>query len=189
MNNFLELLHSLNRRKNLASRVASNGTRLIGQTRLGERNYIHLVYPPLSTERLIDICVEVADETLPEVYCDFMRRANGMSLYFDSLLIYGWRSDSSVVGDDPPEPRSIIALNKSSRPIDAEQSCFFFGSYSADGSLLYMNLDDLCVYRCPKNTAKPSQKWYDFWDMLAEEIARLDQLYDDEGDRKAESQS
>lgn len=67
------------------------------------------------------------------------------------------------------------------RPKNADKSCFFFASYSKDGSRLYMKDDSDKVYYCARRDATPLKGWNSFSEMLIEEIQRLKSLHDADG--------
>ena len=74
------------------------------------------------------------------------------------------------------QPYSIVTRNAKERIKDSTPDMFFIGSYSLDGSLLYMQNDK--VYRCSRETIIPLNEWNSFPEMLQEEVSRICALYD-----------
>lgn len=78
-------------------------------------------------------------------------------------------------------PFDLLVPNVYERPKNADKSCFFFASYSKDGSRLYMKDDSDKVYYCARRDATPLKEWNSFSEMLIEEIQRLKSLHGADG--------
>ena len=118
---------------------------------------------------------------IPYQYRTFLTHvSNGLYLFHRGLFLYGHqgsiKKEQGVQG-----PFDLSDPNVYERPKNADKSCFFFASYSKDGSRLYMKDDSDKVYYCARRDATPLKEWNSFSEMLIEEIQRLKSLHDADG--------
>ena len=103
-----------------------------------------------------------------------------MHLFHRCLNLYGLQGElhrrSGALG-----PFSLEIPNCYERPRNADEDCFFIGSYSYDASRLYMRRDGEQVYYCARYDATPLLQWDSFSAMLTEEIQRLRSIHDPQG--------
>ena len=118
---------------------------------------------------------------IPYQYRTFLTHvSNGLYIFHRGLFLYGhlgsFKREQVVQG-----PFDLSDPNVYERPKNADKSCFFFASYSKDGSRLYMKDDSDKVYYCARRDATPLKEWNSFSEMLIEEIQRLKSLHDADG--------
>jgi hypothetical protein len=165
----------------LGQRVLDNGTRLIGHVpHVAPEAWFQSIYHPLRTEEIKYIEEDVGSQ-VPVVFSIFLKKCNGLSLFSDSLNIYGLRKSFARTGDAVWQPFSIKTPNIDERPRHSRSSFFFVGGYGLDGSLLYIDTNSQEVYRCKQRSAKPLNQWPSFEVMLERETERLSRLFDKEG--------
>jgi hypothetical protein len=168
----------------LGSRVLENGTRLIGHVpHVGPEAWLHKIFAPISDRQIDELENDVAIK-LPEVFRDFLTLTNGLSMFSGNLSIYGLRSSWERTGDAAGQPFSIVTPNTVERLVNAKKSFLFLGGYrSGKGYYLYIDTNDLAIYRCSRQSAIPLQKWNSFPEMLVCETTRLAALFDERGRR------
>lgn len=142
--------------------------------------YSVYTFAPLAQEQLSLLSERLGME-LPEAYAAFLSEvSNGMHLFHRCLNLYGLQGEldrkSGVLG-----PFDLKLPNCYERPRNADEDCFFIGSYSYDASHLYMRRDGEQVYYCTRYDATPLRQWDSFSAMLTEEIQRLRSIHDPRG--------
>ena len=137
-------------------------------------------FAPLTEERLALVEQNIGRE-IPCQYRIFLTHvSNGIFIFHRGLFLYGHQgSINRKLG--PQDPFDLSDPNVYERPKNADKSCFFFASYSKDGSRLYMKDDSDKVYYCARRDATPLKEWNSFSEMLIEEIQRLKSLHDADG--------
>ena len=145
-------------------------------------------FAPLTEERLA-LLEQVLNREVPEQYKIFLTLvSNGMHIFNRCLSLDGLQgSINRKLGIQGPFDLSIP--NVYERPSNADSSCFFFGSYSYDASLLYIKDDVSTVYYCDRRDATPLKEWNSFSEMLIEEIQRLRSLHGADGMLKSTRRS
>ena len=145
-------------------------------------------FAPLTEERLA-LLERVLNREVPKQYKIFLTLfSNGMHIFHRCLNLYGLQGsinrDLGIQG-----PFDLSTPNVYERPSNADSNCFFLGSYSYDGSLLYIKDDVSTVYYCARRDATPIKEWPSFSDMLIEEIQRLKSLHNADGILKSTRRS
>ena len=145
-------------------------------------------FAPLTEERLA-LLEQVLNREVPEQYKIFLTLvSNGMHIFNRCLSLDGLQGsinrDLGIQG-----PFDLSDTNVYERPSNADASCFFFGSYSYDASLLYIKDDVSTVYYCDRRDATPLKEWNSFSEMLIEEIQRLRSLHGADGMLKSTRRS
>ena len=145
-------------------------------------------FAPLTEERLA-LLERVLNREVPKQYKIFLTLfSNGMHIFHRCLNLYGLQGsinrDLGIQG-----PFDLSTPNVYERPSNADSNCFFLGSYSYDGSLLYIKDDVSTVYYCARRDATPIKEWTSFSDMLIEEIQRLKSLHNADGILKSTRRS
>lgn len=138
------------------------------------------MFSPLTQEQLEQL-ERIIGREVPEQYKLFLTHvSNGLYIFHRGLFLYGYQGrikrELGVQG-----PFDLSDPNVYERPKNADKSCFFFASYSKDGSRLYMKDDSDKVYYCARRDATPLKEWNSFSEMLIEEIQRLKSLHDADG--------
>ena len=145
-------------------------------------------FAPLTEEQLALVEQNIGRE-IPYQYRTFLTHvSNGLYIFHRGLFLYGhqgsFKREQVVQG-----PFDLSDPNVYERPKNADKSCFFFASYSKDGSRLYMKDDADKVYYCARRDATPLKEWNSFSEMLIEEIQRLKSLHGADGMLKSTRRS
>lgn len=178
---FAHILKSVHQADALGTRVLSNGTRLVGHVpHVAPEARLHLIFPPMNTTQIKAIENGIG-KPLPPPLKALFQRTNGLGLFSDSLAIFGYRHSYVRVGDEAWQPFDIITPNLYERPVGADPSEVFFGSYRCDGSLLSISNENLTVVRCDRQSAKPLNRWSSLGVMIVSEVDRLEALFDQQG--------
>ena len=145
-------------------------------------------FAPLTDEQLA-LLERVLNREVPKQYKIFLTLfSNGMHIFNRCLNLYGLQGVLDRRGDFQG-PFDLSIPNVYERPSNAGSNCFFFGSYSYDGSLLYIKDDVSTVYYCARRDATPLKEWNSFSEMLIEEIQRLKFLHGADGILKSTRRS
>ncbi len=156
--------------------------------RIAPEAYNIYTFAPLTEERLALLEQNIGRE-IPCQYRTFLTNvSNGLYIFHRGLFLYGhqgsFKREQVVQG-----PFDLSIPNVYERPSNADASCFFFGSYSYDASLLYIKDDVSTVYYCARRDATPLKEWNSFSEMLIEEIQRLKSLHGADGMLKSTRRS
>jgi hypothetical protein len=158
-----------------------DGTLLVGHVpQVAEDAWLHQIFAPLD-ERGLNEMNAALGRNIPKDLQEFYRHCNGFNLYTCSLAIYGLRQSYARTSRFTWQPFSIVTPNTLERPSDAKESFLFFGGYSFDGSLLYLDTDTGKVHRCFRSNSKSINQWNCFGDMLVTETIRIGLMFDDHG--------
>ena len=155
---------------------------------LAPEAYNIYTFAPLTDEQLALVEQNIGRE-IPYQYRTFLTHvSNGLYIFHRGLFLYGhqgsFKREQVVQG-----PFDLSDPNVYERPKNAAKSCFFFASYSKDGSRLYMKDDADKVYYCARRDATPLKEWNSFSEMLIEEIQRLKSLHGADGMLKSTRRS
>ena len=155
---------------------------------LAPEAYNIYTFAPLTEERLALVEQNIGRE-IPCQYRTFLTHvSNGMHIFHRCLSLLGLQGEiNRKLGAQGPFDLSIP--NVYERPSNADASCFFFGVYCYDGSLLYIKDDVSTVYYCARRDATPLKEWNSFSEMLIEEIQRLKSLHGADGMLKSTRRS
>ena len=138
------------------------------------------IFAPLTEERLALVEQNIGREILCQYRTFLTHVSNGLFIFHRGLFLYGHQGsikrELGIQG-----PFDLSDPNVYERPKNADKSCFFFASYSKDGSRLYMKDDSDKVYYCARRDATPLKEWNSFSEMLIEEIQRLKSLHGADG--------
>lgn len=175
------VIECLDSYRSLGTRLLDNGTRLIGHVpHVAPEAWFHAVFTPISTESVRQLEQQMGIN-MPENFSNFLIRANGLRVFSGHLYIRGLRWNFSRRGDDVWQPFSILTPNLEERPRNAKKTHLFMGGYEPSGSMLYIDINSLNVYRCTHRSAKPLYEWSSFEDMLESEVQRLTTRFDRDG--------
>ena len=156
--------------------------------RIAPEAYNIYTFVPLTEEQLALVEQSIGRE-IPCQYRTFLTNvSNGLFIFHRGLFLYGLQgSINRKLGIQGPF--DLSDPNVYERPKNADKSCFFFASYSKDGSRLYMKDDSDKVYYCARRDATPLKEWNSFSEMLIEEIQRLKSLHGADGMLKSTRRS
>lgn len=173
-----------------ATKELADGTKLIGHVpSIAPHAWLHNIYPILSNEDTTAIEKKIGIK-IPSSYKDFLLQyANGLSIFIDTLSLFGLRKRIGRGIEDAWQPYSIFTPNIDQRPVDALPYHFFIGCYNWDGSLLYINVNTNKVHRCTNESVVILNTWNNFEEMLLNETKRISLLFDKYGIQKDEEES
>ncbi|HEX2939356.1 MAG TPA: SMI1/KNR4 family protein [Ruminiclostridium sp.] len=174
----------LKRWESKSKNLLPNGTLQVCHVpHIGCNAWLHELYVGLSDEQINELqdCIPV---DLPVPYKEFLSSYNGLNIFSDSLSICGLRSLNIRTGDEAIQPYSLIDSNNG-RPKKAPDTWLYFGSYSWDGSMVIIDLENGSnhnkIYRCSREDTKILNEWPDFWSWLLSETQRLSMMFDQNG--------
>lgn len=161
----------------------ADGTQLFGHVpHVAREAWLHAVFPGLQTDQLKRLERKLR-RPLPEEVEQFLRVANGLSLFSGALSLYGLRRDYTRNTESAWQPFDLEVPNVDERPHDAEVTHFFVGGYRADGSRLFVDPTDGMVYRRQRENARILNRWRGMADLLESEVVRLGWHFDSSGRR------
>ena len=174
--------------KALGAVEEERGSRYGHLPQIAPEAYNIYTFAPLTEEQLA-LVERVLNREVPKQYRTFLTHvSNGMHIFSRCLNLYGLQGVLDRRGDFQG-PFDLSIPNVYERPSNADGNYFFFGSYSYDGSLLYIKDDVSTVYYCARRDATPLKEWNSFSEMLIEEIQRLKSLHGADGMLKSTRRS
>lgn len=175
-----EVLKILERSKNFGYHKLKNGTKLFGNTKhIAPQAWFHQIFPPIGVLDLEQLLNEIG---IPDVYCKFLLLMNGLNAFSCSISFFGLRTNyKRTIESVLQQPFNLITPNTIERPINANDDHFFIGSYCEDGSLIYLNIYNMHVYRRAREDFASLNEWPNLGEMLLSEIQRLHKLFDNKG--------
>lgn len=183
----LKLYDKIKSFKNLGTDEAKYAF-LIGRApHIAKFAYLHAIYKQIENREILVIEREVGP--IPKEYVNFLKVCNGLSIFNNSLALYGYRFNYLRDLQNIWQPFDLIELNKNERPYDSNKNFFFIGSYRADGSLVYINCINHKVIRCSHDSSEPLNVWTDLEEMVLEEIDRIKLLFNSKGIKLDENKS
>jgi hypothetical protein len=181
MDYFNRLLETLYSYKHLGYRQLPGGTRLIGHVpHVAPDAWLHEIYCPINNNDIEELEAKLAFR-LPRIFQDFLKLSNGLNLFSDTISIAGYIKFYERKGDDARQPYSLLIPNVHERLPDSKKSYLYIGSYSWDGSLLYIDKSNNKVFRCLSDSSEPFNEWDSFWVMVLSEAQRISKLFDNKG--------
>ena len=161
-------------------RTAENGTILIGHApHVAPEAWLHKIFLPL-TDNDIMLMEDEVKLPIPIPFKQFLKKSNGLQIFITKFSLYGLRRSYERIGDNTWQPFAMDTPNTIERIRNAPLDAVFIGSYSFDGSRLYMDRQNK-VYRCLRWDATPINRWNSFEEMLLSEVTRITKLFDSEG--------
>ena len=185
MNSATELARVLaivDRARVLGVRRLDNGAELVGHVpHVAPEAWFHLLFPPLEEGEITELERNLG-MSLDRVFHDFLSQHNGISLFSDSLAVYGVRKMLGRRGDALwGQPYDILTPNREERPRNARREHLIVGSYEDDGSLVVIDTRDSSTFRSDRDSITRFNAWKDFYAFLGAEAARLSHLFDRSG--------
>ena len=183
MEKYTEFIDNIvSRYKHLGSNKLVNGTELIGHVpHIAPQAHLHILFCPLNNEEIEQMTNMLGLKILPSNLIEFYSKFNGISLFSDSINIYGLRNNFNRGIEDVWQPFSILTPNKLERIKDSKKEYLYIGGYRYDGSKIYLDTISNKVYRCSRESSKPLNTWENFGIMLLSESKRIDLLFDENG--------
>lgn len=185
MNIIETILPILDKNKELDTEILTNGTLLIGRVpHVAPLARLHII-PSGIKDDVIALLEDNLNHKIPKVYKDFLKQANGIHIFSDSISLDGLRENYIRDVAGAWLPFNIIEPNTYERPRDANDSFLYIGGYGYDGSQLIIDDKTGKILRCTRFvSSEVLNVWPDFWTMLTSEVERLDGLFDAEGKKK-----
>ncbi|MBR6041851.1 MAG: SMI1/KNR4 family protein [Paludibacteraceae bacterium] len=184
MNKYLEIEKLLFRYDKYGTELTDNGTILIGHPNyLPKLWWLIQLYPKLE-ENDIKVLEKECDMPIPHQYKEFLLHfANGFDFQNGDFTLYGLRKILGRSIEASRQPFSLKTPNRSERNLikNVKNSFFFIGSYSWDGSRLYIDIDTQKVHLCSRYDAKSLYEWNNLEDMIISELTRLYSYYTEDG--------
>ena len=144
--------------------------------------FAHEVFDGVSKEETAQHAL--ANEiNIPGSFSDLLSEINGFILYGGKMSMYGIVTTFSR---DPKQrrPFSLLDRNKYSRPIGSSVDHFFIGSFSSDGSLLYMLNDSQRIYKRSRDDPRVVDEWSNFDSLIDLAMSVLGPPYWKENNRR-----
>jgi hypothetical protein len=178
------ILRKMNEWSGLGEISDRKGNRIIAHTpRDYPEAYLHYFYTRRSDRKWRKYGMK-----LPNQLCELYRECNGISLFADSLSIYGIRDNYDrrlhIAQFQPYDLKDHDSEHRTcwhKLPNSIDDDRVFFGSYNWDGSGVYVTSSADTVYRCLRNEYKPVNEWSNIEMFLNEEYGRLEKLFDENG--------
>jgi len=181
MSEYKGLLKVIDAAKPLGTKALKDGTLLVAPApHVAPQAWLHKVFPGLTDAELARL-EKMLKREIPDDLHRFLKTMNGVSLFSESLDLYGLRKGGGRGIEAAWQPYSILTPNAEERPRDAGEEHFFFGAYGYDGSGLVLDCRTLRVTRCSRGTVKPLNTWECFDVMIEKEAERLSKLFDGQG--------
>ncbi len=180
--NFESILNQLKKWEKVSTKTLNNGTVLICNVpHIAPQAWLHEIYAVLGDED-IEGLESALGRTLPADYVEFLKCANGINIFSDSLSIWGKRNLYTRKGEDAILPYDLISLNEE-KVRYIPRDWVVFGSYSWDGSIMVYDLkkDFKKVARCSLDSNEVLHEWPSLWSWIKLEVERLSNLFDDNG--------
>src|SRR5215469_5528039 len=167
-----EVLH---RWDHLASVRLENGSELLGHVpHVAELAYFHRIPAALPNDRLAEKLSRFRTKIPADLICLY-RRANGLSLFNDTLSVLGFRENHqrSDFLAASAQPYSVDRSDRYERARGLQHSDVIVGVYGPDVHYLVSGSSDQ-VFLCPRNDGTHViERWVDFRTMLTDLVQRL----------------
>jgi hypothetical protein len=183
MNYFEEVKKELFKYKYLGEETVSDtGALLIGHApHIAPQAWLHKIYPVLNDDD-IAIVESNLNTRIPSDYKYFLQHnSNGLNIFVATFALNGHRKQLGRSIAASRQPFGLDIPNVDERPDNAKDSYFFIGSYSWDGSKLYIDKETGKVHYCDRWDAASLYKWNSFEEMLVSEVKRICDLFDEKG--------
>jgi SMI1/KNR4 family protein SUKH-1 len=157
-----------------------DGTQLFGRVpHVAPLAWLHKVYAPLTTAEINRLESHLGCR-VPEVYRDWLRVANGLSLFSEGLVLDGLRTDYSR-RPGVWQPYDLKLANGFERLPDADNDAFFIGSVLQAEYLLYLEKRTGTLHASSRSGAASVASWGSFAAMVKGVLALLSTVFDSQG--------
>ena len=178
-----KIYNEVKRFSHLGEKFTENKSHLIANP-YKDKPYFWLIalFSTISNDELLKLQAEL---TVPDEYAKFLTQCcNGMHLFSGTLSLSGYRRNMlRTPSEMVQQPFDIRTPNLKERPKNSKNEYFYFGFYKYDGSKVYINTKDHCVYFCQRYDSTPLYKWDSFDTYLESEIKRLCSLMNNDGEK------
>jgi hypothetical protein len=174
----------------LGKKELSDGAVLIGKApHIAPQAWLHRIYAPLTIDQ-IDELQKDCKRVIPLDYKKFLFATNGLGVFNTTLSLYGKRTNYiRNVENAEGQPFNIITPNTVERIKNLGDNKLIIGSYSYDGSKLYIDNVTNKVHLSDRYDATSLYEWSNFDEMLDSEIKRLITLFDNDGKKVDKNRS
>jgi hypothetical protein len=185
MEAFKELLEPLTKWGSTRETL-SNGVLLVCHVpHVAPQAWLNIFYPGL-TQSMLDEYELKFPVKFPSELRLFLNTYNGMNIFSDSMSIWGWRRSYERTGKNIYQPYDLFDLNQE-RPKGCPEEWLFFGSYSEDGSCVFIDTHgDGKVFRAAQRSKEIIGEWDSIKDWIEYEIDEHSRVFDSEGHHKDE---
>lgn len=177
-----KIYNEVKRFSSLGEKTTENNSLLIGNPDK-KRPYFWLIslFSPISSDKLEKLKEKIYVPYEYELF--LMNCCNGLHLFSGTLSLSGYRENMiRIPSEILQQPFNLLTPNIDERPKNSKAEYFYFGFYKYDGSRVYINTNDHCVYLCKRYDSTPIFKWNSFESFLDTEIPRICSLFDDNGE-------
>ncbi len=182
MHEYLELLSLLEKWESGGKLILNNGTKLICRTpHIGSQAWLHEIYHPLTNDQILNIQKKFKSK-IPSDFIEYLKVANGLNVFSDTLSIWGLRTSYKRNGDETYQPYDLFFENEEMKGLFSN-NWLMFGSYSWDGSTMAYDLDSNSnkVFLCNPDSFQKLKEWDSLLSWINSEIQRLSSLFDENG--------
>lgn len=180
--NLYNIIDELKKWKDNGEKITVNQTSLICKVpHIAPEAWLHCIYKGLSENEIEGIETKIKRQ-LPNHLREFLKIANGMNIFSDSISVWGRRTSYVRNGEEAYQPYDLLDLNEELAN-EISSKWLAFGSYLWDGSTMYYDVtsDDNKVFICERDSTKKMKIWDNIYLWLNEEINRLSKMYDENG--------
>ena len=159
----------------------SDSTELISHLSwLGKLAWSFDIYSPVQDDELSELLKEME---VPEEYISFLKKNNGLSLFYGSISLGGYQNLKSSTRDWRHQPVHLRLYNVAQRSPLLDEGYFCIGVYRFDVSEIYICWDSREVVHASRRKAPMEilARWKDFEEFLSTEFNRLQKLADERG--------
>ena len=165
----------------LGKEILSNGRHLIGRApHIAPQAWLHKFGAGLNEKEIIELELEIKIP-IPSEFRKFLKLTNGLNIFVSAFCIYGKRNNYIRNIENSWQPFDIVTPNTFERPKNAKRSNLFVGTYSWDGSGVYIDVETGKVHYHKRFDATSLLEWDNFGEMLSSEIERIIALFDKNG--------
>jgi hypothetical protein len=167
----------------LGTKAADDGSRLLAHTpRDYPEAYLHSFFAPVP-----EAARQSYGLVVPQQLQQFYRECNGLSIFADSLSLWGIRAHYNRGLSAQFQPYDLATHHseciRSFHRVSAAKpdNRIFFGGYGEDGSSVFVTLGTPHIFRVLRGSSQVVNSWPDLATFLTAEYDRIDRLFDRKG--------
>lgn len=163
-------------------RFAGGAVKIGHLPQVGPLAYLHTIFAPLEEEELA-LLQEWLGRPVPAAVADFYRCANGFRAFSGAFGMYGMIRARTQPRRQRADllPFDILVPNGHERPPGLAPDKIVIGSYSFDGSNVYVGANGEIGVCKRERGAVELRRWDSFADWLNTESVRIEKLFDEQG--------